>query len=275
LHVSQPTLSQQIKQLEDTLSAQLLDRSARTVQLTDAGAAYADYARRALKLLQAGKQAIHDVNDLSRGLLRLAVTPTFSAYLVGPLLEKYSSLFPNISVNVIEVSQDRMEAMLGNDDLDVGVAFRPTTVADIETIELFVERLALVVGKRHRHAGKTTPLTQRELNEESFVFLNERFATRHYIDEHCRQHNLSLRVVMQANSISLVVEIIRRSPQLATILPAAIAAGHEELCAIALEPQLPERHASLLVRKGGYRNAATSAFIELVLRDFAAASRAS
>src|ERR1700684_1465440 len=56
LHVSQPTLSQQIRQLEDLLHVQLLDRSGRTIQLTDAGAAYVRYAQRALQDLEAGKR---------------------------------------------------------------------------------------------------------------------------------------------------------------------------------------------------------------------------
>jgi LysR family cyn operon transcriptional activator len=67
LHVSQPTLSQQIEQLEDRLGTQLLDRSGRTIQLTDSGTAYLHYAQRALQDLEAGRRAIHDVRDLSRG----------------------------------------------------------------------------------------------------------------------------------------------------------------------------------------------------------------
>ncbi|HAG59332.1 MAG TPA: transcriptional regulator CynR, partial [Arthrobacter bacterium] len=65
LHVSQPTLSQQIKQLENSLHVQLLDRSGRTVRLTDAGETYLRYARRALRELDAGTRAIHDVQDLT------------------------------------------------------------------------------------------------------------------------------------------------------------------------------------------------------------------
>lgn len=64
LHVSQPTLSQQIRQLEEALGTQLLDRTGRTVRATDAGAAYIGYARRALRELEAGERAVHDVRDL-------------------------------------------------------------------------------------------------------------------------------------------------------------------------------------------------------------------
>ncbi|WP_409934713.1 LysR family transcriptional regulator [Paraburkholderia sp. BCC1884] len=79
-------------------------------QPTDAGAAYASYAHQALKPLDAGKQAIYDVAELNRGSMRIAVTPTFSAYLIVPPLQKYDPDYPNTSGWVLEMPQDRMEA---------------------------------------------------------------------------------------------------------------------------------------------------------------------
>ena len=69
------------------LHAPLLDRSGRAIVLTDAGVAYLGYARRALQDLEAGRRAIHDVQELSRGALRVAMTPTFTACLVGRLVK--------------------------------------------------------------------------------------------------------------------------------------------------------------------------------------------
>ncbi|AET88608.1 MULTISPECIES: transcriptional regulator CynR [Caballeronia] len=264
LHVSQPTLSQQIRQLEDALSAQLLDRSGRTIQLTDAGAAYLLYAQRALQDLEAGERAIHDVRDLTRGSLRLAMTPTFTAYLIGPLLQAYNHRYPNITLNIREMPQERMEALLNEDALDVGIAFSDTHSPDIETQALFVEALAMVIGKSHPYAKKGGALTLREFEREALVLLNEEFATRHYIDRYCRQHGVAPRIAMEVNSISAVIELVRRST-LATLLPAAIAREHRELCLVELEPALPQRTAALLLRKGAYRSAATSAFIALAL----------
>jgi LysR family cyn operon transcriptional activator len=266
LHVSQPTLSQQIRQLEDTLGVPLLDRSGREIQLTDCGAAYMHYAMRALQDLDEGKRAIHDVQEMSRGSLRLAMTPTFTAYLIGPLLEKYNGRYPNITLNVLEMPQDRMEAMLNEDALDVGIAFDETYSPDIETQVLFVEALAMVVGKLHPHAKKRTALTLREFGSESLVLLNEEFATRHYIDRYCRQHGVAPRIAMEVNSISAVTELVQRST-LATLLPAAIAREHDKLWLVNLEPSLPQRTAALLLRKGAYRSAATRAFIALALEE--------
>lgn len=84
LHVSQPALSQQIRQLEETLGVRLFDRSGRNTCLTDAGKVWLIYARRALRELAEGQRALHDVDDLQRGTLRVAMMPTFTHYFIGP-----------------------------------------------------------------------------------------------------------------------------------------------------------------------------------------------
>jgi LysR family cyn operon transcriptional activator len=262
LHVSQPTLSQQIKQLENSLHVQLLDRSGRTVRLTDAGETYLRYARRALRELDAGTRAIHDVQDLSRGSLRLAMTPTFTAYLIGPLVERFSTRYPGMTLSVQEMAQDRIEAALAEDTLDLGIAFAEARSSEIETQALFVETLGLVVGTNHPRAGAQTPMALRELEQEGLVLLSSDFATRRHIDLHFRDHGIAPRIAIEADSISAIVEIIRRG-QLATVLPEAIAREQPGLHPVDLSPAIPHRTAALLRRKGAYVSAASQAFTEL------------
>ncbi|MET3920126.1 transcriptional regulator CynR [Arthrobacter sp. UYEF20] len=262
LHVSQPTLSQQIKQLENSLHVRLLDRSGRTVRLTDAGETYMRYARRALRELDAGTRAIHDVQDLSRGSLRLAMTPTFTAYLIGPLVERFSTRYPGITLSVQEMTQDRIEAALAEGTLDLGIAFAEARSSEIETQALFVETLGLVVGNNHPRAGAQAPMALRELEQEGLVLLSSDFATRRHIDLHFRDHGIAPRIAIEADSISAIVEIIRRG-QLATVLPEAIAREQPGLHPVDLSPVIPHRTAALLRRKGAYVSAASQAFTEL------------
>jgi LysR family cyn operon transcriptional activator len=264
LHVSQPTLSQQIRQLEDTLGAPLLDRSGRTVRLTDAGTAYLLYARRALQDLEAGRRAIHDVQELTRGSLRLAMTPTFTAYLIGPLVDAFNRRYPGVTLTIQEMSQERMEVLLNDDEVEIGIGFEETHSPDIEIKGLLVEALALVVGKSHPRAKKRGALSLREFGGESLVLLNEEFATRSYIDRYCRQHGVAPRIAIEVNSISAVVEIVRHGT-LATLLPEAIARENDALCPLRMEPELPRRQAALLLRKGAYRSAAVRAFVDLAM----------
>ena len=257
LHVSQPTLSQQIKQLEENLGAPLLDRTGRRISLTDAGQAYVRYARLALQDLQAGTRAIHDVQDLRRGHLRLAMTPTFTAYLIGPLLARFNALYPGITLSIEELTQDRIEAALGEDLLDIGIGFTGEHGVEIDCEALFVEELSLVVSASHPERN------QRAWLEQPLVLLNTGFATRRYIDDYCHRQGVKPQIAMEANSISAIIEIVRSTP-LATILPRALAEAQAGLRAVAIEPALPQRTAALLSRKGAYRSAACAAFVALI-----------
>ncbi|MCX4461552.1 transcriptional regulator CynR [Streptomyces sp. NBC_01728] len=262
LHISQPTLSQQIRQMERLMGTQLLDRTGRAVRLTDAGETYVHYARRALQELAAAERAVHDVADLSRGSLRLAVTPTFTAYLVGPLTGQFHVRHPDISLSIREMTQDRIESALLADDLDLGIAFRGAHLPGITTDDLFTEALSLVVGTDHPYADRTDPLPVRELEGRPLALLSSDFATRRHIDTYFDQHRTTPRIAMEANSVNAVAEMIQRTP-LASVLPEAIARDHPHLRAVPLAPPLPERIVTLLCRSGSYQSAAARAFTHL------------
>ncbi|WP_067168785.1 transcriptional regulator CynR [Microtetraspora niveoalba] len=259
LRISQPTLSQQIKQLERAVGAQLLDRSGRSVRLTDAGEAYVHYARRALRDLGAAERAVLDVADLSRGSLRLAVTPTFSAYLVGPLIAEMHARHPGITLDVKEMTQDRIESGLLADELDLGIAFHGDHLPGISGTALFTETLSLVVGVHHSGGERSGPMPARDLAERRLALLSGEFATREHIDAYFRRQRVSPRIVVEANSIQAVIEIVQRG-SVATVLPDAVTHDHPGLSPVPLAPALPARTVTLLRRESAYRSAAARAF---------------
>ncbi|SFW90317.1 LysR family transcriptional regulator, cyn operon transcriptional activator [Pseudomonas sp. NFACC09-4] len=261
LHVSQPALSQQVRQLEESLGAQLFDRSGRTTRLTDAGDVYLLYARRAYQQLREAKSAIHDVSDLTRGSLRLAVTPTFTTYLVGPVIEAFHSRYPGITLNLKEISQERIEELLLAGELDAGIAFDEINTPNIDAIPLLNETLALVVSRKHRLAEERS-IGLQDLNAESLILLSPEFATREQIDRYFRKHAIHPQVQMEANALGAVIEIVRRT-NLSTLLPAKIALAHDDLAAIALEPERLQRTAVLMRRKDAFQSAAMRVFIEV------------
>ncbi|MFI5805718.1 transcriptional regulator CynR [Streptomyces sp. NPDC051561] len=264
LHISQPTLSQQVKQLEKALKVQLLDRTGRSVRLTDAGEAYAAYARRALQDLAAGERAVLDVGDLSRGTLRVAMTPTFTTYLVGPLVAEFHARHPGIQLDVREMTQDRIEAELLADRLDVGIAFAGERgAAGVEAVPLFEEALVLVVGAGHEWAGRETAVPVAELGKRQLALLSDDFATRRQLDAYFEQHGVRPGIAVAANSLSVLMEVVGRGG-LATVLPEPIAAGQDRLRQMPVEPAPPVRTAALLRRESAYLSAAAREFESLV-----------
>lgn len=263
LHVSQPTLSQQIKQLEESLGAELLDRSGRTVRPTDAGQIYIDYARKALGNLEAAQRAIHDVRDLSRGTLRIAMTPTFMAYLAGPLIKAFNTKHPGIRLNIFELSLDEIENRLANDSLDIAIGFTDARNPDIECVPLFVEKLGVMVGSNHPLYGRKQPLTEAELAALPLVLLTRDFTTRGCIDDFCLRIGVVPTVTMEANSVSAILEIVRHV-SVATILPDKTASPERGIQQIALKAGAPQRSAALLRRRNAWQSAATVEFMKTV-----------
>jgi LysR family transcriptional regulator, cyn operon transcriptional activator len=268
LHVSQPTLSQQIRQLEETLGAVLLDRSGRRVRLTDAGEVWARHAKLALRDLDSGARAIHDVAELSRGSIRFAATPTFTSYLTGSVVSKFHQLYPGISIDLHEITQSQIELMLADDKLDLGIAFGHAQSTEIECETLFSETLNLVVGKQHPLIESVNALSVNLLTREPLVLLNSSFATRRHIDDYCRQLNIKANVVIETNSIGTILEIVRKG-NISTILPSPIDLEGADLHSIELNPPLPARSAVLLRRKDAYQTSAMRAFTQ-VLSGFSA-----
>ena len=263
LYVSQPTLSQQIKQLEEALGVQLLDRSGRTVQLTDAGQVYLRHARRALAELEAGKQAVSEVEDLSRGLLRLGMTPV-TEYLTTSLLEEFGARYPGIMVNAMEMSQDQIEAGVAENNIDVGIAFTHTPATEawsgkIEMHTMFKEPLSLAVGESHALCGKQMPVTADVLEKEALVLLSPNFALRRHFDLYCLEHGITPHIVIETNSLSMIVQSVSLG-RLVTVLPTTIACTHSGLYAVPMLPELPNHTIALICSKSSYKSPACRAF---------------
>jgi len=266
LHVSQPTLSQQIKQLEDSLNSMLVDRSGRNVHLTDAGQLYVRHARRALSEIEAGTRAIHDVHDLSRGSLRLGWTP-ITDHLTCSLLSKFNSRYPGLSIATLEMSQDDIETAIIEDVIELGIVFsKPITESDhsseLESFMLFEETLFFAFGHSHPRAGQLKQMDVSDCNRESLVLLNRNFALRRHVDAYCTEHKISPRISMETNSLSVIIELIQMGP-LATILPSTIIKKSSGLKAIEVVPSLPKHAVSLVWHKGRYKNPACRAFLEM------------
>jgi LysR family cyn operon transcriptional activator len=267
LHVSQPTLSQQIKLLEEALDAQLLDRSGRTVRLTEAGEVYARHARRALEELDAAKRAVVDLEDLSRGFLRLGMTP-ITEYLTTSLLDDFSARYPGITISAMELSQDQIEAGVAESTLDAGIAFTHHPSSDlwsnkIEIHTLFMEPLSLAVGRSHPLAGQQTPVGLETLQQEPMVLLNQNFALRRHVDLYCLEHGVRPRIAVETNSLSMMIQSVGLG-RLVTVLPTTIACTQPGLYAVPLRPELPNHTIALIGPKDTYRSPACRAFGKLV-----------
>ncbi len=266
LYVSQPTLSQQIKLLEESLQMPLLDRSGRTVRLTDAGEIYLHHARRAWVELDEGSRAINDVQDLSRGTLRLGWNP-ITDHLTCCLLRNFNTRYPGITLSTFEMPQDGIREAVIEGRIDIGIAFsKPFSTeaqsSGINTCTLFEETFCLAVGNAHARARQQEKISAQELGQESLALLNTNFALRQHVDQYCLEQGITPRISVETNSLNVIIELIQFGP-LATVLPSSIVNTQCGLYSIIPSPEFPHKAITLISRKEGYKSPACLAFTEL------------
>jgi DNA-binding transcriptional LysR family regulator len=154
LYVSQPSLSVQIKQLEDELGVPLFRRSKRRVEITRAGEVFLSAAREILlKLQQASAAALHAESG-EVGTIRLGFIPTAGFHILPRFLEKIRSTLPLVNVELKEGNEAPQIVGLRAGTLDVCIGHLSSTYDQIENMLLIQEPLVVALPKGHRAARK-------------------------------------------------------------------------------------------------------------------------
>lgn len=154
VHVSQPTLSMQLKKLEDTLGAQLIERSNRQVMLTPLGEAIAARAERVLAEVAALKETARAARDPKAGTLRLGLFPTLAPYLLPRVMPALTREFPRLTLVLVEEKTPTLIAQLNAGQLDAALLAMPVELPHASHRTLFTEPFLLACARGHRLAGK-------------------------------------------------------------------------------------------------------------------------
>ena len=262
LFVTQSTLSHGLRQLEQELDVALFDRLGRGLKLSQAGAEFRIYARRALQEIEAGRMALADLGHLQSGQLKVGAFPTFLNTVVPATVAAFSRAYPKVKVEVQDLRAGPIEQQLLEGELDLGIAFHPALHDEIEAEVLFDERMLLVVGPQHPLAGRVV-VELAELAGVPLALLPRSFATRRLIDEHLRQAGVTPLLRVEMDSVESLLGVCRYG-DLASIVPERAARQAPDLRAIALVGPAIVRHAGILWRRGASRSAAAREFAALL-----------
>jgi len=236
LHVTQPTLSHQIKDLEKEIGSVLFDRVGRRVYLTPSGEIFREYAQKALKEINSATAAISELEGLMHGTLTVGVFESFSTSLLPPLLAKFSDLYPGVHVTVRQLPTGQLEEHLDKGNLNLGIAYSPPATDKIVAEKLFDEPLALVVGTKHPLAHKRK-IHMAALDGEPLMLLTAEFPSRRLLESHFSSVGAKPRIVLEINSIHPTLATVS-STKLATILTKRMAKTVPGLHCVELVPTI-------------------------------------
>ena len=206
LHLSQPSVSKQIKILEKNFDILLINREKNKISLTENGKVFLQYSERILALCEESCRALIDLKNGDRGNLTVGASQTIGTYLMPRVLALFAQNYPQIDLKV-QVNSTRLIANnVLNREIDIAVVGGeiPNELKKNLTIKDFVEdELSLIISKSHPFAKK------RKINKENlyylnFITLNSNSTIRKFIDNILIQNEIEtkeLKIIMQFNSI--------------------------------------------------------------------------
>ena len=262
LFITQSTLSQQIRQLEQEMDAQLFERNNHNVRLTEAGEELLPYARQTLKASQACLDRIQDLQHMLTGTLNIGVTFSFSPILTEALFA-FIKLYPKVKLNIFYKPMDELMKMLEHDDVDFALTFRPAELnKDIESHFLFDNHLAVIVREDHPLARKES-VSIAELEQYDLVLPAKGLQARNAFDLMCTGCNHSLKVRIELNDVNVLLKMVKQSGMM-TILSETTIYNEEGFKSIPIDLKIKEMEGCIHVKKNVYQKRSAKEFIRLL-----------
>jgi LysR family transcriptional regulator, hydrogen peroxide-inducible genes activator len=215
--VSQPTLSTQIRKLEEELGVTLVERAPRKVMLTPAGRDIAERARRIVADVEQMKEAARRSQDPEAGTVRLGIFPTLGPYLLPHVVPRIRARFPRLELLLVEEKSPEILARLRSGRLDAGLLALPVHDDQLHAEFLFEEPFLLAVPKGHALAGRGS-LRLRDLKDERLLLLEDGHCLRDQALDVCHMAGAGENAGFQATSLETLRQMVAAGVGL-TLLP--------------------------------------------------------
>jgi len=261
LGISQPSVSQQMRDLEAGLRVPLFQRRGKRILLTPRGLIFQEHARAILHQLENFLQELNSEPGQIRGELHLGVIPVLNVPLVPQLLGLFTADHPAISITVKEISSTEIETALEEGRMDVGLGFLTRHSPNLRYERLCTDEFALIVAENHQWR-RVIQFSQ--LHRQRLLQLPDTFVMRRMTDEICRRHQVRPHMVAEINAIETLLRSLAPL-QSATLMPKIALRGREnlKLRAIRLQGKKLGLDIGLLRLSDSAANSAVAAFTSL------------
>lgn len=260
LFITQGTLSQQIKQLEDELGSELFVRSSHSVSLTEAGMEMLPLAQHALKDSSECFQRISDLKKGVTGTLNIGLTTSFRGIL-NNALKVYLKQYPNVKLQIIYSSIGELITMLDEHEIDFFIAFKSAVQYDeIDTDPLLDSELCAVMSKEHPLADRKS-LTMKDLERQRIVLPSSGLQSRKAFDRFVDADTSILNICVEINNPHGIIKLVH-STQLIAIMSSLATYYDPTLVAIPIEEMKRRMVGCVHTLKDSYIKKSARLFIE-------------
>ena len=262
LFISQSTLSQQIKQLEEELGIPLFNRIGKRIVLTEAGQLFSEYADKSLLKSQEGFLALQDLKDLKTGVLNIGVTYGLRSTLISAFID-FSKEYPGVKINMIFGTTSELMEKLNRLELDFALTFAEGTKEEVfNYVPLFTSPMTLVAAKGTSWEEKEE-VSLREIIHLPLAMPTKGYSTTKFVTEAFDENGLKPGISIEINDILTLLELVK-SGNWYTILARTTVTEKDNLITIPIKGKNMIRTAMLISLKDTYEKKAMKVFYKFL-----------
>jgi len=260
LHVAQPSISKQLRKLEDELGAALLERRRTGVVLTDAGAILLPWAKRMLADLDGARSEVAGLATLEGGRLSVGATPSLSTVLLPRVLAAFHAEHPGITLSVVEAGSRDLVDRLAAGDLDLALVILPVPREELfETAPLIREELVLAVARDHPLVRRKT-VKVADRRGVPLVMFREGYDLRSATITACEQAGFHPTFAVEGAEMDGVLRMAAAGVGVAVVLRMVVERGGP-LVAVRLAQPTLSRSVGVAFRRDRHHSRAADAFV--------------
>ena len=265
LHMTQPAVTFQVRQLEEYFNTRLFDRAHNRISLTDAGKRVFEYADEIFELYAKMDNAVRDLTGEISGVLIIGASTTIAEYMLPSLLGDLKKKYPDVNVQLRVSNSEGIVHMVENNDIDLGVVESPVLNKNLVVEECRKDRLVAIVPPQHP-LSNNKEVTIKELLEHEYIAREEGSGTREVIHEQLADAGMKsadLHISMELGSPEAIKGAVEAGMGVSIVSEVTI---HKELeigtlVALELTPSL-ERPFSFVHQKQKFRQCAMDELLD-------------
>lgn len=216
LRLSQPSVSYQVKELEEAIGLPLLDRLGKRVHLTEGGSLLYSYARQMLDVLDEAALAIGEMRGIKRGNLRVGASTTVGIYLLPAALGAFKRLHPGLVISLEIGTRARVQEQVLRNELDLAVVGPALKDPDLTILPFVSDELVVVAPAGHVLGGRRG-LTLKDLTGQPFIMREQASGSRWSLEKAARKERAKLKVAMELGSNGAIKHAVESGLGLAVL----------------------------------------------------------
>ncbi|MFA9462601.1 LysR family transcriptional regulator [Thiohalorhabdus methylotrophus] len=265
LHVTQPTVSMQIKKLSEAVGMPLFEQVGKRIYLTDAGRTLYESCQEMFGTLERFEMAVANMKGLTQGRLRLAVVTT-AKYFAPRLLGIFCERSPGVEASLEVTNRERVLERLQTNQDDLYIFGQPPAEVDVESVSFLRNPLVVLAPPGHPLAGRgRVPLA--ELGEYPFLAREAGSGTRLAVERLCDTHGVSLKIRMELGSNEAIKQSVAAGMGISVLSQHTLGSGGGEVALPDVEGFPIERHWYLVYPTGKQLSIAARTFMEYLLEE--------